>query len=113
MYLRLWALAAALVSCGCGASAASHAMATDTRILLVVLDGFRSDYFTPELMPRCHAAAQKGVIGQAHHAVLPTVTRVNAATLVTGCLPARHGLVANTLYVPALNRSGGISTGSR
>lgn len=92
---------------------ASQAMEPDTRILVVVLDGFRSDYFTPELMPRCHAAARQGVIGSAHHAVLPTVTRVNASTLVTGSLPARHGLVANTLYVPELNPTGGISTGDR
>jgi hypothetical protein len=41
------------------------------------------------------------------------VTRVNASTLVTGCLPAHHGLVANTLHVPVLNPTGGISTGSR
>ncbi len=106
----LWPLAAAFL---CSAHPASQGMETGTRILLVVLDGFRSDYFTPELMPRCHAASQKGVIGKAHHAVLPTVTRVNAATLVTGCLPARHGLVANMLYVPEIDRSGAVSTGSR
>lgn len=93
--------------------AAGAAMAPDTRILVVVLDGFRSDYFTPVLMPRCFAEAQRGVIGKAHHAVLPTVTRVNASTLVTGTLPGRHGLVANTLYVPELNPTGGVSTGSR
>jgi hypothetical protein len=102
-----------LATCLCSAKLPSHGMEADTRVLLVVLDGFRSDYFTPELMPRCHAAALKGVIGKAHHAVLPTVTRVNASTLVTGCLPAHHGLVANTLYVPSLNPAGGISTGSR
>jgi predicted AlkP superfamily pyrophosphatase or phosphodiesterase len=91
----------------------TRAMSPDTRILVVVLDGFRSDYFTPELMPRSYAAALQGVIGKAHHAVLPTVTRVNASTLVTGCQPARHGLVANTLHVPELNPTGGVSTGSR
>ena len=109
---RSWLLLV-LATCFCAADLTSHGMGADTRILLVVLDGFRSDYFTPELMPRCYAAAQKGVIGKAHHAVLPTVTRVNASTLVTGSFPAHHGLVANTLYVPSLNPSGGISTGSR
>jgi arylsulfatase A-like enzyme len=88
-------------------------MDPDTRILLVVLDGCRSDYLTPELMPRCYSEAQHGVIGTAHHAALPTVTRVNAATMVTGCYAARHGLVANTVYVPALKPTGGISTGRR
>ena len=88
-------------------------MDADTRILVVVLDGCRPDYFSSELMPRCYWEAQGGVIGTAHHAALPSVTRVNAATMVTGCLPAHHGLVANTIYVPALNPAGGISTGSR
>lgn len=111
-HLRLW-LSPILAALICLADAPSHGMVADTRILVVVLDGFRSDYFTPELMPRCYAAAQRGVIGKAHHSVLPTVTRVNAATLVTGCLPTRHGLVANSLYVPALNPTGSVSTGSR
>ena len=88
-------------------------MDADTRILVVVLDGCRPDYFSSELMPRCYWEAQGGVIGTAHHAALPSVTRVNSATMVTGCLPAHHGLVANTIYVPALNPAGGISTGSR
>lgn len=87
--------------------------ASDARILLIVVDGCRADYLTPELMPHCLAAAQRGVIGTAHHSVLPTVTRVNASTLVTGCLPAKHGLVANALFVPELNATGSISTGSR
>ncbi len=85
----------------------------DTRILVVVLDGFRSDYLTPQLMPRCYPQAQRGVIGKAHHVALPSVTRVNAATMVTGCFPARHGLVANTIFVPELNRTKGISTANR
>ena len=102
-----------LVLVGPAVCSARNAASPNTRILLVVVDGCRADYLTPELMPRCYAAAQQGVIGKAHHAVLPTVTRVNASTLVTGCLPARHGLVANALYVPELNPTGSISTGSR
>lgn len=88
-------------------------METDTRILVVVLDGCRPDYLNSELMPRCYWEAKGGVIGTAHHAALPSVTRVNAATMATGCYPARHGLMANTIYVPELNPAGGISTGSR
>lgn len=95
------------------AGARESVAASDTRILLAVVDGCRADYLAPEHMPRVFAAAQQGVIGKAHHSVLPTVTRVNASTLVTGCLPARHGLVANALFVPELNPAGSISTGSR
>jgi len=93
--------------------ATSRAMDPDTRILVVVLDGCRPDYFSSELMPRCYWEAQGGIIGTAHHAALPSVTRVNAATMVTGCYPTRHGLMANTIYVPELNQSSGLSTGSR
>lgn len=91
----------------------SRAMDADTRILVAVLDGCRPDYLTSELMPRTYWEAKGGVIGTAHHAALPSVTRVNAATMATGCYPARHGLMANTIYVPELNPTGGISTGSR
>lgn len=108
---RLRLIAAAWLSCLVLPSVT--ALASDARVLLVVVDGCRADYLSPELMPRCYAAAQKGVIGTAHHSVFPTVTRVNASTLVTGCLPAKHGLVANALYVPELNPTGSISTGSR
>ena len=88
-------------------------MDADTRILVVVLDGCRRDYLTTELMPRCYWEAQGGVIGTAHHAALPSVTRVNSATMATGGYPSRHGLMANTIYIPEFNPSGGISTGSR
>lgn len=91
----------------------SHAMDADIRILVVVLDGCRPDYLSSELMPRSFWEAKGGVIGTAHHAALPSVTRVNAATMTTGCYPSRHGLMANTIYVPELDPTGGISTGSR
>ncbi len=35
--------------------------------------------------------------------MFPTVTRVNAATFVTGVLPARHGLLGNTIYIPSVD----------
>jgi arylsulfatase A-like enzyme len=105
MFLLLW-LPGVAPQLGC-------AMGTDTRILVVVLDGCRPDYLSSELMPRCFWEAKGGVIGTAHHAALPSVTRVNAATMTTGCYPSRHGLMANTIYVPEVNPTGSISTGSR
>ncbi|MCA9442900.1 MAG: alkaline phosphatase family protein, partial [Candidatus Omnitrophica bacterium] len=48
-----------------------------------------------------------------HHSVYPTVTRVNASSFVTGCYPAKHGLMENTVYFPKVNPTGGLSTGSR
>lgn len=73
------------------------------RTVLVVMDGLRPDYVTPELMPRLSAAAKEGVHFQNHHSVFPTVTRVNAASIATGCYPDKHGLMGNTIYLPSVN----------
>lgn len=68
--------------------------------LIIVLDGLRPDYVTPELMPNLVALGERGVVGTRHHAVYPTVTRVNAPSIVTGATPGRHGLLHNTVYLP-------------
>jgi arylsulfatase A-like enzyme len=71
--------------------------------VVIVVDGLRPDQVTAEQMPRLHAMATRGVRFTAHHAVFPTVTRVNAATFVTGVLPARHGLLGNSIYIPSVD----------
>jgi arylsulfatase A-like enzyme len=71
-----------------------------------VLDGLRPDYVTPELMPNLHALAERGVFFEDHHSVFPTVTRVNAASIATGCYPAKHGLLANAVYFPQVSAAG-------
>ena len=53
------------------------------RHLLIVLDGLRPDYVTRELMPNLYALGQRGVVMNRHHAVYPTVTRVNASSIST------------------------------
>jgi arylsulfatase A-like enzyme len=40
---------------------------------------------------------------KASHAVFPTATRVNSASLTTGCYPGHHGIVDNELYVPSID----------
>lgn len=72
-------------------------------ILIIVWDGLRPDMVTPEQTPYLYAAAQRGVFCRASHAAFPTATRINASSLATGCYPARHGIVDNELYIPAVN----------
>jgi predicted AlkP superfamily pyrophosphatase or phosphodiesterase len=74
-----------------------------SRHLLIVLDGLRPDYVTPELMPNLHALGRRGVVFANHHAVFPTVTRVNAASIVTGAYPGRHGLMGNSVFFPEVD----------
>lgn len=71
-------------------------MAVQRRVLIVVFDGLQPAQITPELMPNLSTFATAGVAFANHHPVFPTVTRVNASSLVTGCLPGRHGLAGNT-----------------
>ncbi len=68
--------------------------------LVIVIDGLRPDYITRELMPNLLALGEAGAIGEAHHAVFPTVTRVNSASIATGTYPRAHGLLNNTIYLP-------------
>jgi len=62
--------------------------------LVIVVDGLRPDYVTPDVMPRLAGLGQRGIVFTAHHAVFPTVTRVNASSFVTGAYPEAHGLRA-------------------
>ena len=71
-------------------------MAVQLRVLIVVFDGLQPAQITPDLMPHLAKFAQGGVTFANHHPVFPTVTRVNASSLVTGCMPGRHGLAGNT-----------------
>ena len=71
-----------------------------TKVLVVVFDGLQPAQVTLELMPNLAAFAASGVTFTNHHAVYPSVTRANAASMVTGRHPGGHGLSANTLLVP-------------
>jgi arylsulfatase A-like enzyme len=77
----------------------------------MVWDGMRPDLITPELTPRLAALGADGVIFEAHHAVVPTVTRVNAATLATGASTAVHGLPSNTFFAPKVDPGAPLSIG--
>jgi len=68
------------------------------KVILCGFDGLRPDFITEETMPRLHAFLRRGVRCTDHRAVYPTETYVNHPTILTGCLPDRHGLVANVFY---------------
>src|SRR5512142_1986505 len=81
--------------------------------LLIVVDGLRPDYVTRDVMPRLYRLGQRGIVFTAHHSVFPTVTRVNASSIVTGSYPETHGLLGNTIYIPSVNATRGLDTGER
>ena len=80
------------------------------KTLIFFFDGLRPDYITPELMPNLYTFKQKASVGTHHHSVFPTVTRVNSASYATGSYPGTHGLLGNTIYFPAVNKSKALGT---
>lgn len=95
------AMAIALLALTAPKAAPAQTISGDSRVLIVVVDGLRPDYITPEWMPRLNALADAGVRGLNHHAVFPTVTRVNSPSIFSGQRPGTHGLLGNTVYIPA------------
>ncbi|MBI5092398.1 MAG: alkaline phosphatase family protein [Candidatus Hydrogenedentes bacterium] len=93
-------------------SANAAPMPKDHTCLLIVMDGLRPDYITPDLMPRLYAFSEESFVCDDHHSVFPTVTRLNATSFSTGAYPATHGILGNSIYVPEANPTAGISTGS-
>lgn len=83
------------------------------RHLLLVLDGLRPDYVTKDVMPNLHAFAGRGVTFTDHHAVYPTVTRVNASSISTGAYPERHGILGNSVFFPRVDANRFLDTGQR
>lgn len=83
------------------------------RILIIVVDGLRPDYVTREAMPRLVRLGERGIVFTAHHSVVPTVTRVNGSSLVTGAYPETHGLLGNAIYIPSVSGTRVLDTGAR
>src|SRR3989442_9247262 len=107
-------LAVMLAALALGAVAMDAQLPQPSRThLVIIVDGLRPDYVTPSLMPRLVRLGQRGVVVNAHHSVFPTVTRVNASSIATGAYPETHGLLGNTVYIPAVNATRGLDTGSR
>lgn len=96
-----------------GSALPCAAESQSSRVLLIVMDGLRPDYVTPRLMPNLHALGQEGVVFEKHHAAFPTVTRVNASTIVTGTYPDHHGIVDNSVYFPDIEPDMTLNTGNR
>jgi arylsulfatase A-like enzyme len=94
-------------------AAAATSQAPPRRHLLVVVDGLRPDYVTPEVMPNLSALGGRGVVFTHHHSVFPTVTRVNAASISTGAYPQAHGLLGNSVFFPKVDATKFLDTSDR
>jgi predicted AlkP superfamily pyrophosphatase or phosphodiesterase len=79
-------------------------------VVLVVWDGMRPDFITPQYTPTLYQLARRGVFFQNHHPVYISSTEVNGAAIATGCYPDRTGIIANRDYRPELNWQDSLGT---
>jgi hypothetical protein len=71
------------------------------RVIIFVWDGLRADDLTEEIAPNYFALARSGVVFADHHAVYPTFTMMNSASIATGAYPGVHGFYGNVVYSPS------------
>ncbi|HEU5318699.1 MAG TPA: alkaline phosphatase family protein [Chloroflexota bacterium] len=71
--------------------------------MVVVWDGLRPDFVTPDVTPTLHRLATGGVWCERSHCAYPSETRVNASAIATGSYPGRTGITANSIYVPGFD----------
>lgn len=68
------------------------------RFVLIAFDGLRPDMVSPEATPNLAALTAAGTRFANARSVFPSETRVATPSLITGCRPGGHGMVANTLF---------------
>src|SRR5437870_8022227 len=99
--LFLSALSYVMLGRGGGLGAQQRdAGSTARRLIIFVWDGLRADDVTAGNMPHYFALARSGVVFADHHAVYPTFTMMNSASIATGTYPGVHGFYGNVVYAP-------------
>jgi hypothetical protein len=69
-----------------------------SRVIIVGFDGLRPDLVGPATTPHIASVLARGMRFANSRSVFPSETRVATPSFSTGCRPASHGLVANSLF---------------
>jgi arylsulfatase A-like enzyme len=72
-------------------------MKREPHVVIVICDSLRADLIDPAGTPFLAELKQRAASFGAHRSVFPSTTRASAASIATGCRPARHGLLGNTM----------------
>ena len=72
-------------------------------VVVVVWDGMRPDFITPQYTPTLYELASKGTFFKNNHSAYVTSTEVNGTVLATGMDPEHSGIMANSGYRPDIN----------
>ena len=71
-------------------------------VVVVVWDGMRPDFITPQYCPMLYSLAQDGVFFRNHHPAYVSSTEVNGTAIATGMHPEHSGVMANSDYRPEI-----------
>src|SRR5215813_8357550 len=74
-------------------------------LVMTSIDGLRPDYLTAAdshgvKAPNLRRFVTEGTYAEGTQGVVPTVTYPSHTSLVTGVWPAKHGILANTVFDP-------------
>jgi arylsulfatase A-like enzyme len=94
---------ALLVWIVCAGAAAGMSAKSDRHVVVLVWDGMRPDFVSPQNTPALWKLASEGVTFRNHHAVYPSATMVNGTAMVTGLYPGNSGIIANHVYRPDID----------
>jgi arylsulfatase A-like enzyme len=79
-------------------------------IVVLVWDGMRPDFVTPQHCPNLYSLAANGTFFRRHHPVFISTTEVNGAAIATGANPGKNGIQANSDFRPELSFMGTYAT---
>ena len=79
-------------------------------VVVVVFDGMRPDFITPQYAPNLYSLATNGVFFRRNHPVFISTTIVNGTALATGTHPGHSGILANTDFREELNSQSAVAS---
>ena len=93
-------------------TAAAQQPVQNPLLLMISIDGLRPDYVTAAdrhrlAVPNLRRFLTEGTFAESVQGVIPTVTYPSHTTLITGVWPAKHGILANTVFDPLRENQGG------
>jgi phosphonoacetate hydrolase len=73
------------------------------RIIVIMMDGFGEDYYRNSDMPTLQSMEKKGLY-KVVPSLMPSVTNVNNASIITGVTPDVNGITGNVFINPATGK---------
>src|SRR5690349_13313948 len=73
------------------------------QVIIIMMDGFGEDYYRNSDMPTLRSMEKKGLY-KVVPSLMPSVTNVNNASIITGVTPDINGITGNVFINPATGK---------